>query len=561
MITAFDRRRFLNLLVGATSGLGLQFTTGRNWTTAAKNNTLIGDVPSALGKDRFASLAELILDQFATANSGQLMAYYQTFWPFALNTDVILALKEASARNIDSPRYAPKRHRVRVIPAVAGIHALGHLKAEDRNVADQLIVSTHDTALNVEPHRQMLEIIWQNVVTAIIRNEKNWANLILPQQLIEQGAELCRRFLRGENTLFVPALVSFQALTTYEKALLSRGDPESIAEVESLLLDLCEFESGTESRWLRGFRALMENRNHFTTVPPQLSEIFMGHGKFDPAISDYIAIARLYGEYLLNRILEGEESAYESPETAQEAVKTARTFLGDYGFTPDEWARLQRAADQFLPHRALSYLRGLFAEYDKHVEELMAERGEGTDVERLTALIPFRNYDEQTVAKAAFPSEGSDSLESRALQFGPGLMGLLSASEPGIRRVTRTYTQRLHIGELHDNIVADVPPALLEQPLRQYEETLDYLKSLRRTMGAPIRSRDSGAFVAPPRRDRAMDDRAAVYRKERERAATEEAAGRLVFSEDELTSDQHNTLDEMLKDIDFNSWRLVSGRR
>src|SRR5205085_2383010 len=99
-------------------------------------------------------------------------------------------------------------------------HAFPELnKKEHIERAHNIIAETHKIALGASHHREVLEIIWQNVLASLLRNDFHWQHMYLSDDLLRQAEYICELFLEGEQLLFSPAVFSFHALLAYERAI------------------------------------------------------------------------------------------------------------------------------------------------------------------------------------------------------------------------------------------------------------------------------------------------------------------------------------------------------
>lgn len=555
-----DRREVLTI-IGQFSALAWHHVTRDRWARAASELDIFGDIPKSLGSEHLHYDALSILDQFVTARSGQLMAHYQTFWPFARDEQALSAIARVSAIKSGDQAYVNQLHRIRALPAVAAVHTLSMLDdPHSREAAAGLILTTHAHALDAEPHREVLEIIWQNVTAAIIRDRHNWNSLCLDNALLEQGRDICKRYLSGEEMLLSPALLTLHALLTYEKALAQRGDIQ-LPAVRRILSDIRE---STNNYWFSELFEIMQNRNRFEDALPQLSEVVMGFEGFQQNVSDYAILSRLYLTYLIKHAAEGRlVSPYQSVDRAKEAAKVTLAFIGDYCITPLYWARLHAKAEQRLPPQAVRYLDSVFSTYENSIGHLLKERGEQLAAQRLRTLIPFRQ--QQRAVEAAYPETGSESLPDNALKYGPGLFGILKAAEPAIRRLTGEPNGKVHISELHDRIEQDEPASVLRKPMELYREALDRLKSsTRTTLGAAGRH-----FLGGVVRDASTSGNTEAHMQKLHGELLSEARARLdslLTSPSPLAGERHvsagvNLRDAMRRSFDFFADSSVEGRK
>jgi hypothetical protein len=550
------RRNFFEITVGLVSAVGGSFITEGRLNANNFEAGPFGNVAKTLGPERLNAESATILHQFATAGSGQLMALYQTFWPFALNEGSLTSLASASAASVQLPQYAGRQHRISVLPGVASIHALSSLgTAAQRDAATETILNIHQNAFETEPHREILQMLWQNVVAALIRNEENWNTLHLDQRLLLQGSQLCEQFLQGEEILFTPATQAFHGLLTYRKALIARRDNSSLRHVDRLIYEVLELESAGRSPWFARLASIVERFDMRHHMLPQLSELIMGYEHFPKSVADFAIAVKLYSQFLIEEAATGNlTSIYQTQERAQSASGLLLTFLTDYGVTPEFWAAFDTAAKNLLLPNVVKHFDAIFADYAGTIRPLTVAYGEGEAVKRrLSALIPFRLFDERTIVRAAYAPEGENSVASRALNYGSGLFGLLKTCELGIGEVTGLHNQKLHISLIHDMLDTEEFAPVLKKPLEYYEEALDDLRPIHGTNARASSDRSTvGTTLDAP-----LEEPAMTADEERELQASrdflEKELARLGYVEtgEEITDDELANIDLLMEGTDF----------
>ena len=118
-----------------------------------------------------------ILNLFHNAPTGPLNMYYQLFWPVFIQRNEMESVNEL--RKLCETRQKEdfsKWHRVRSLPAVAAVHAIGSGSSNNVEELTDLIASTLHGGLDAEndPNREVLEIIWQNMTAALIKNTRSF---------------------------------------------------------------------------------------------------------------------------------------------------------------------------------------------------------------------------------------------------------------------------------------------------------------------------------------------------------------------------------------------------
>lgn len=465
-----NRRAFL--VLGGFGALAAYALNTQKWRATEAMTRVLGDVPKTLGSDRLHVQARTILDQFATARSGQLMAMYQTFWPFALeNVANLSAINEVCAAT-EVQKY-PARHRVTALPAVACLHALPTLARHERDWASEVLLKTHSAALDTAPHREILEIIWQNTVASIIKNRENWNKIELDPKFLDQGFDLCTRFLRGEENLINPATYAFHALLTYRNAVADRKDESRLKQVNNTLAKIVDTPSGRSRFWFEELHRIMQQtKSTFDGATPQLLEVWMSAGRHPGKLYEYALLKILYTGHLTTAVAHGTaKSAYEQRERSIEASRIFLTLISDYGVTPETWSAIKHKAEILMPEEAVRSLDEIFLNFDNTIKTLVDDRSEGSVASRLSALTPFRKHDYQTITEAAFPADARELLRENAFVYGPGLAGLVKASEPIIRQLTPPHDhQKLHADTICGMLEKEISTDVLEVPLQAYEE-------------------------------------------------------------------------------------------
>jgi len=171
---------------------------------------------------------EAILEHFHDAPTGTLMFYYQLFWPIYITGQQLEKLEHLKA--VCAKARKKRWQRVRALPAVAAAHALGSATDEVAEVLRNLIHFTLD--VEHEPNRGVIAIIWQSLTSALIRNHSHWQRLRLDSRFIAQAEAVCHSFLAGDTLLLDVATYAWQFLLTYERALLDRGDRETLGAIQ-----------------------------------------------------------------------------------------------------------------------------------------------------------------------------------------------------------------------------------------------------------------------------------------------------------------------------------------
>lgn len=349
-----DRRQFFvkaARLIGLPAALGAVAVTAKLTDPRleqSKDRDTEKELRNAL-KDRLRETRPTvdILRAFYEAPTGTPMMYYQLFWPLFLKTDElekVYALRDICAAQ--HPEKFPKRwHRIRVLPAVGAAHALSTTSGEESRDLQALIAQIHHDALDEDPNREALEIIWQNMTTALIRNYSNWCSFSAGT-IITEAEEVCHRFLIAppdDTILLYPASAAWQFLLTYECALNARGDSVTRRQVQAMRKRPATVKS-PHFQWLGAIQNLYEGKISYSQMLPQQTEVVMGqpHARF-PQAWELFALIRLQMLYNGYRVAEGSlASPYmRDAERAHEAAQGSLSFSIRYGLTADDWMRLK----------------------------------------------------------------------------------------------------------------------------------------------------------------------------------------------------------------------------
>jgi hypothetical protein len=439
--------------------------------------------PNAILKD---FNAEAIIETFRDAPSGNLMLYYQLFWPIFIRADQVLQRVVEFGRLYEDKRREKEKyerwHRVRVLPAVAAAHALGLVDdKEEKDVLQNLIVRTHEVALDPgsDPNREVLEIIWQNMTAALIRNRGNWEVFEARPHLVTQAEAVCKSFLAGERVLLHAAMTAWQFLLTYERALMERRDALRLAEVRAVRESVMRLPT-SDVVWLKALDRLYSRRREYIQMLPQVSEILIGRQRYE-GIVDLFTLARLHTTHSNFLLAEGKHySPYTSAERARKVVEGSLNFLSNYGVVPQDWQKLKTLAENnnFFSEDGVKYLDHIFKEYNT---TFSASEFEKRDIDRiwLAQLVPFRNLDEETAFRLVRGPRGEDYVRRLILNASCTVTGLVGLLKGPAEEVAKREAKRRNIDltptvlrEIEDKIEEEKLPAVAER----YLETLEYIQ-------------------------------------------------------------------------------------
>jgi hypothetical protein len=428
--------------------------------------------------------AEAIIETFRDAPTGNLMLYYQLFWPIFIRADQVLQRVTELARRYEDKRREKEKyerwHRVRVLPAVAAAHALGLVDdKEEKDVLQSLIVRTHEVALDPEsdPNREVLEIIWQNMTAALIRNRGNWEGFEAGPHLVAQAEAVCKSFLAGERVLLHAAMTAWQFLLTYERALMERRDALRLAEVRAVRESVMRLPT-SDVVWLKALDRLYSRRWEYIQMLPQVSEILIGRQQYESKIVDLFTLARLHTTHSNFLLAEGKHySPYTSAERARKVVEGSLTFLSNYGVVPKDWQKLKTLAESnnLFSEVAIKYLDRIFKEYDT---AFSASEFEKRDVDRvwLAQSVPFRNLDEEAAFRLLHGNRKEDYVRRLILNAPCTVAGLVGLLKGPAEEVAKQEARRRNIDLTHTTVFREIEEENLPAVTEGYIETLEYIQ-------------------------------------------------------------------------------------
>lgn len=453
-----------------------------------------------------------IVDRFISASQPALMYYYQLFWPVFIRDGGIERLAgladvcESRLRARD-PRTTTGRlttHRARALPAIAAAHALGFARGDEASPLQEGILRTLTTALDDDPHRIVLEAAWQGLTAALVRNASNWQELEAHELIVAQAERLCERYLaQDEPILLFAAAAAWQFLLTYERALLERREAGTrlLERVRAALAHIHGRSGSPRFVWLTTFEFFYRSRVGYPSMLPQYSEIIMMRPRLaatDPVlqIADFLVLMRLEMIHVSHQIAEGQVSSVYMRDVKRsgEGVGDSLAFLRDYAVGPGDRARLKQLARVRgvpLSTPTLEALDRLAVDAD----DLPVRSTEATWCAR---LVPFREYEEQEVARHAHRCDSPESA-ARVLSSAPGgvvgLIGLwltsarFAASAQLTRRDLFVKGSVITEEDLEECAVPYVP---LYEEIQ--ERSIDSLRSIHQIPAGPNRA---GAGMGP----------------------------------------------------------------
>ena len=461
----------VGMTVGLASGISVAIVSEKSTGGTEKENYEF--THAVLGRYRKFD-PEFILDQFHNAATGSLMLFIQLFWPIFIRHDEVsnrvFDLKDYCDRlSIERQGYT-RWNRVRVLPATAAIHAIGISTDEEiLREFNELVFKIHQSALEEEQSRRMMETIWQTMTNALTRNRHNWGWFRIHKDLVDHAVEVCSRFLgigkkNGEKVLLRAALAAWQFLLSYERALKLRKDSSHLSEVQGALNRIRQLNTKDFS-WFAMLERLYEDRHTYDSMLPQLSEVIIQYKNTgilhrDFVAADFCTLVRLQMIYNNERVQSGKlHSIYSEEEDGGIAGKIAeesRTFLAKCGIEKDDWPRLKFVATQnhLFSEDVHLYLDHIFADYEHFFHQSNAEM---QDVVWRAGWYPYRRLDELAAFQEFRKNKSRKSIQERISRIPPTadeLIGLWieiadSTIEKEIkRRELKGYLKKDILGEV-----------------------------------------------------------------------------------------------------------------
>lgn len=358
--------------------------------------------------------AQFMLDEYWNARLGGLCFWYQNFWELNRTAGALEAFVAECQRAEAEGRYHSELQRVRVLPAVARIHALATADPADSQSLSHHICSIHSAALDPdseEASREVLESIWQNATAALIRNSTAWQASAFDITMIEEARKLLFVFLNDDPYILMPAVSAWQFLLTYEIALRTeRSTPNSrlLHAIRSVIREVADHPVASRSYWFNQLVTMMRKRSKRSQMLPQMNEVLMfrraGTAEYrDPV--DFFTLVRLEQTHLRLRVRTREvKSPYVWPP--RKASRT-HTFMRDYGLRPEnlsEWEDVRNVDPRLGPTAlALAYWRDLLSKPLAEDKSADLAQQEVQHAEKLVGILPFNRVEAQNVMRLAYP--------------------------------------------------------------------------------------------------------------------------------------------------------------
>jgi hypothetical protein len=433
-----------------------------------------------------------IINHFYNATIGQYTYYYQQFWPIFGEKERLFDLDQACIRLALEPAYqGPQRHRLISLPALARIHALAALPPEETTELDAAIVATHRRLLDDEPYasRAGVESIWQTLTAATIRNQGNWATIIIGADLLEEAERVCIRWLKDEPLLFHAAIVAWQFLLTYLRTPRVRSDRQHAELVAKTLARIEASAAGStvsDVRWLTALTALYRNRTEYEDMLPQTGELFLGVQGRNIRRSEgflYALNVRMENE-ILNRLVEAGEirSPLQTPAFAKYSRGQTWSAIHDYDITSADWENAKTNAAHFgIPtnHIRDSQINEQFrALPERSSHETQGTSTVVTEAEEMRALdkfdaFPFRKTDAETVFDSNAARQATNNLDNM-IRAGSASLGSLFVRE--IEAHTEHLAQVGNFSVDRSVLIEEVDRVVSAEAIRVHEPCFERLR-------------------------------------------------------------------------------------
>jgi hypothetical protein len=354
------------------------------------------DLSKAVGRDRLATTPEEIVNLVTECPPGNLMLYSQLFWPIHQRSGHLAELDSLCRDAVTAHKQTG--YQIRILPTLARIHAIGSTFDSERLKYESYVLSSLNAAVGKSNDRNLLvvgdreaaEHIWRTMIGALVRNKGAWSTFSVTSDLVEAAWQLVDRYLNGEEVWFNAALLAWQFLLTYERALSERNtDSTSVRAI----LSKVENEQRAGALWFATLSQLYRNRHTFDEIYPQFGEAFIAfrHSYFDPQFRDFAASVSLYKLYINSKLLD-DQSEYVPTKRAKFYDDEWPNVVSHFGLTSNDWVRLNtprlfsEAASKYLGDRLR---QPLTQSASRLVSSLRYET--------LGLWVPFRKRDEERI--------------------------------------------------------------------------------------------------------------------------------------------------------------------
>lgn len=358
---------------------------------------------------------EQIIDEFLDARMGRLTLYYQLFFPNFVgegsDSERIERLEKLCDTRLRQPGLK-RGHRLRALKGVAAAHSLATaVRAyEDqsmRGFLTEIITGEVRSALIREPHREVLEIVFQSLSAAIIRSDESWKNLNVEPDLIREVQNVCQTFLNDRDdqaeVLLWAAAAGWQFLLNYGAALDYRRDAKRLENVRRIQERIRR--AGRESdrfRWLARIQELYSGQSQRHQMFPEYQEAVLGWKientrAIDQAFAGHAVLMRLqmmrFGERWRER-----PNRFLDEARKKDFPERGGIVLRNSGVVSQNWPELAALASRLeLGQEAICGFKSWVERLDT-IAEAPFEAEEWRLARELRRLLPFRKYDASIIA-------------------------------------------------------------------------------------------------------------------------------------------------------------------
>jgi hypothetical protein len=363
---------------------------------------------------------EEIAETFFKAPSGELLSYYQLFFPtFLMNVgksnwdddlSKIEAIKNCCQARQELKTKSGNWWRLRALPAVAASHVLPYTTSHTANELQQLVAHVFRTsAADWEHEHDAVEIICQNLTASLLQDKCGWNLFSVEPILIQELCTLCIAFITGsdhETKLMGAATAGWQFVLTYERALLSRQDVTSALAVRQMMNQVKQAR-GERLAWLLQLENLYEEWTRYDCMPPHTSEnVIRRPSLSDPKakrIADYFVMVQLQEAYDNHLRLEGRlKSAPSDERRILEQEKRIIGFCRNYGLTLDVLNEIERTELALLSPKALAHSKRVLLANDPDFSLEAAERESAVMWRQRISSVSLTKLGELNVVAEAF---------------------------------------------------------------------------------------------------------------------------------------------------------------
>lgn len=388
-----------------------------------------------------------LLRNFQTAESQDLLRSYVIGF-----TSLVLAAEAADpdgrhrtlkeTEDLAEKEYrtaTSNRHRAKAFPAVAAAHILPTARDHDLSLANDLIVQ----AL-VWPQREIQEIVCQNLVCSLTRDDHAWAEFLVADIVLDTLGEYVLSRRLSNPLINTGACIALQFLTYYDLALDIRVVPgvatKTVTRQRDLIGQIFRHVHNANDpyawlvrSWLSELQTLSGRAAHrgnpaeaFRQLPPQATELVMGWRHC--ATTNHEWFNSLALAVTLQALLLHFNSLIVADKADDRVLKSL--IQQDYGLKEAEVAKIK--LERWFKDMRLS--NAVFGKAMQHCEQDLGttlqqlERETAADVESSEthpewSLVPFRDFQNPVLHIPARPSE--DKVDRLLTALISGSVGVL----------------------------------------------------------------------------------------------------------------------------------------